>query len=96
MPIIQENGACRDSVQVKKRVLIRGRGGLGETKVDHRGNSPAFRLSSSSVLLNLDLDMTGYREALKFEGSDPSGALMHDCIVRCTIRHFKPKPIRDE
>jgi len=88
--IFEENGTCRDSVQVKKRVLIRGRGNLGETKVDHRGNSPAFRLSSSSVLLNLDLDMTGYREALKFEGSDPSGALVHDCIVRCVTRQFPP------
>ena len=72
----------RESVQVRKRVLIRGRGALGETRMDHRGNCPAFRLSNSSVLLNLDIDFSGYREALRFEGSDPSGALVHDCIIR--------------
>ena len=74
---------CRESVNVRKRVLIRGRGSLGETRVDHRGNSPAFRLSNASVLLNLDIDFSGYREALRFEGSDPSGALIHDCIIKC-------------
>lgn len=75
--------ACRESVQVRKRVLIRGRGELGETKVDHRGNCPAFRINNASVLLNLDIDMTGYREALRFDGADPAGALVHKCIVRC-------------
>ncbi len=70
-------------MQVRKRVLMRGRGELGETKVDHRGNCPAFRMSNASVLLNLDIDMTGYREALRFDGTDPAGALVHECIIRC-------------
>ena len=66
-------------------MLIRGRGALGETRVDHRGNCPAFRISNASVLLNLDIDFSGYREALRFEGSDPAGALVHDCIIRCAM-----------
>lgn len=73
---------------MKKRVLIRGTGALGETRVDHRGNAPAFRIANASVLLNLDIDMTGYTEALKFEGTDPAGALVHECIIRYVKHDF--------
>ena len=72
--------ACRESIQVKKRVLIRGSGALGEAKLDFRGNSPAFRFRSSNVLLNLDIDFSGFREAVRFE--EQTGALMHRCIIK--------------
>ena len=72
--------ACRESIQVKKRVLIRGSGALGEASLDFRGNSPAFRFRSNSVLLNLEIDFSGFREAVRFE--EQTGALMHRCIIK--------------
>ncbi|CAK0782952.1 hypothetical protein CVIRNUC_006147 [Coccomyxa viridis] len=71
-----------ESIQVKKRVLIRGSGALGEASLDFRGNSPAFRFRSNSVLINLEIDFSGFREAVRFE--EQTGALMHRCIIKCS------------
>ena len=65
---------------MKKRVRIRGSAALGEARLDFRGNSPAFRFRSSSVLLNLDVDFSGFREAVRFE--QQTGALMHRFIIK--------------
>jgi len=67
---------------VTKRLLIRGDGALGETRIDQRANCPAFRVGRSCAIQNLDIDMTGFREALKVEGSQDVQPLIHQCIIR--------------
>jgi len=52
------------TIFVDKRVLIRSEGTLEETTIDHRGNSPIFRITRNAVLQNVDIDMTGFRESL--------------------------------
>ena len=73
----------RQSVDVDKRILIHGEGRLGEASLDQRANSPAFRLRRAAVLRNVDVDMTGFREAVLVEGAAALRPLIDGCIVRC-------------
>lgn len=72
----------RETAHVRKRILIAGEGSLGETRLDHRANSPAFRLSTTCMLHNLDIDMTGFCEAVLIEGAKHVQPLLQRCIVR--------------
>lgn len=46
---------CRETVHVSKRVLIRGEGMLGETRIDHRANCPALRIGRTCIVQALFL-----------------------------------------
>lgn len=70
---------------MNKRLLIKGEGALGEARIDHRSNAPAFRISRSCVLHGIDIDMTGFREAVKVEGTSQVQPLIQNCIIRYTI-----------
>ncbi len=74
--------SCRETVNITKRVLIRGAGQLGDTKIDQRANCPTFRITRSAVILDLELDMTGFREAVLITGTDRVGPVMKNCIIR--------------
>ena len=65
-----------------KRLLIEGAGQLGETKIDQRANSPTFRISRTCVIRNIDIDMTGFREAIFISGPASVQPLIQHCIVR--------------
>ena len=67
---------------VDKRILIEGEGLLGEARLDQRANSPGLRLRRSCWLRNLDLDMTGFREAVRIEGGPAVQPLLSSCILR--------------
>lgn len=76
-----------DTLTINKRILIQGQGSLGETVIDQRANNPTFRLTrTGAVLHNLDIDHTGFREALLIEGSGGSspGPLVDGCRVQCS------------
>ncbi|KAK9904188.1 hypothetical protein WJX75_006312 [Coccomyxa subellipsoidea] len=73
-----------ETVHVSKRVLIRGEGTLGETRIDHRANCPALRVSRTCLIRDLDIDMTGFREAVKIEGPAHTQPAFLNCIIRCS------------
>ncbi|KAK9852134.1 hypothetical protein WJX84_002432 [Apatococcus fuscideae] len=73
-----------EAVNVGKRLLIEGSGQLGETKLDQRANSPTFRITRTCVIRNIDIDMTGFREAIFISGSGSVQPLVQHCIVRCS------------
>ena len=66
-----------------KRILVHGEGGLGDATFDQRANSPAFRIRRAAVLRNVDVDMTGFREAVLVEGPASLRPLIDACTVRC-------------
>lgn len=66
-------------VTVKKRVLIRGEGTLGNAKLDQRGNSPTFRCMGHFVVQNLHITHTGYRETLMCESGRP---IFENCVLK--------------
>ncbi|WZN60423.1 Beta_helix domain-containing protein [Chloropicon roscoffensis] len=70
------------TIFVDKRVLIRSEGTLEETTIDHRGNSPIFRLTRTCVLQNVDVDMTGFREALFVYGGPEVSPIVEHCRFR--------------
>ncbi len=72
------------TIFVDKRVLIRSEGTLEETTIDHRGNSPIFRISRNAVLQNVDIDMTGFREALFVSGGPAVCPVIEHCRFRCS------------
>ena len=74
-----------EAIDVKKRLLIEGEGSLGETVIDQRANVPTFRISRGGVVIrNLDLDHTGFREAVLVEGSASVYSLIDGCIIKCS------------
>jgi hypothetical protein len=73
------------SVNINKRVLIEGQGELGETVIDQRANCPTFRITRGGVVIrNLDIDHTGFREALLIEGKSSVTPLIENCIIKCS------------
>ena len=73
------------SVNINKRVLIEGQGELGETVIDQRANCPTFRITRGGVVIrNLDIDHTGFREALLIEGKSSVTPLIENCILKCS------------
>ena len=68
---------------VTKRLLIRGAGGMGDARLDQRANSPALRLERACVVAGLDIDMTGFKEAVHIAGGAAVAPLIQRCILRC-------------
>lgn len=66
-------------VLMEKRVLIRGEGSLGSTKLDQRGNSPTFRCMGHFVVQNLHITHTGYRETIMCEAGRP---IFENCVIK--------------
>lgn len=71
---------------VTKRLLIRGAGGMGDARLDQRANSPALRLERACVVQGLDIDMTGFKEAVHVAGGAAVAPLILRCILRCGSR----------
>lgn len=83
------HNGCGDSVTVTKRVLISGEGALRDAVVDARNNSPVFRLRRACWIVNVDLDFTGFSEALRVESGDGemckfANPLIERCSVKCS------------
>ena len=73
---------CRETINITKRILLRGSGQLGDTKLDQRANCPTFRLGRSAVIMHVELDMTGFREAILITGTDRVCPVLQDCSIR--------------
>ena len=67
---------------VTKRLLIRGAGGMGDARLDQRANSPALRLERACTIEGLDIDMTGFKEAVHVAGGAAVAPLIQRCILR--------------
>ncbi|PRW57622.1 tetratricopeptide repeat 1 [Chlorella sorokiniana] len=75
-------GQC---ITLDKRLLIEGEGALGEASIDQRANVPTFRIQRGGVVLrNLDLDHTGFREALLVDGPTTVTPLIQSCNIKCS------------
>ena len=72
------------TIFVNKRILIRSEGTLEETTIDHRGNSPIFRLTRSAVLQNINIDMTGFRESVFVYGGPEVSPIIEHCKFMCS------------
>ena len=77
----------REAVVVTKRLLIRGAGGMGDARLDQRANSPALRLERACMVEGLDIDMTGFKEAVHVAGGAAVAPLIQRCILRCGAAH---------
>ncbi len=74
-----------ETVCIKKRVLIEGEGQLGETVIDQRANSPTFKIERGGVILrNLEIDHTGFREAILIDGNEHVNPLIENCEIKCS------------
>ncbi|KAK3238945.1 hypothetical protein CYMTET_51090 [Cymbomonas tetramitiformis] len=72
------------SVDVDKRVIIRGEGRLREASLDQRANSPSFRITRTCVIQNIELDMSGFREGVLVTGPSTVKPLIEHCTIRCS------------
>ncbi|KAL4421167.1 hypothetical protein ABPG77_003350 [Micractinium sp. CCAP 211/92] len=74
-----------ESVTLTKRVLIEGEGQLGEATIDQRANCPMFRIKRGGVVLrNIELDQTGFRDALLVDGPSSVHPLISGCTIKCS------------
>ena len=76
---------CRETINITKRILLRGSGQLGDTKIDQRANCPTFRIGRSAVIMNIDVDMTGFREAILITGTDRACPVLQNCSIGYVI-----------
>lgn len=76
---------CRETINITKRILLRGSGQLGDTKIDQRANCPTFRIGRSAVVMNIEVDMTGFREAILVTGTDRVCPVLQNCSIRYMI-----------
>lgn len=73
-------GEC---LTVNKRILIEGEGGFGETIIDQRANVPTFKIVRGGVTIrNIDLDQTGFREAILIDGTKENIPLIEKCDIK--------------
>ena len=72
------------TADVRHRILIRGEGALREATLDARSNSPAFRILRSCVIQNVEIDFTGFCEAIRVEGDARVTPLVERCAVTCS------------
>ena len=86
-PIIQS--MCRETINITKRILLRGSGQLGDTKIDQRANCPTFRIGRSAVITNIEMDMTGFREAILITGTEKVCPVLQNCSFRYVIYWFE-------
>lgn len=74
-----------ETVSIKKRILIEGEGYLGETVIDQRANVPTFKIERGGVVIrNIDLDQTGFREAILIDGDEHVNPLIENCDLKCS------------
>jgi tetratricopeptide (TPR) repeat protein len=74
-----------ETVCIRKRILIEGDGSLGETVIDQRANVPTFKIERGGVVIrNLDIDHTGFREALLVDGDKDVQPLIEQCDIKCS------------
>ena len=69
-------------VEVNKRVIIRGEGALRDAIVDCRNNSPLLRIKRSCVVQNLEIDFTGFSEAVRVLGDERVKPLIENCVIK--------------
>ena len=72
------------TADVRRRILICGEGALREATLDARANSPAFRILRSCVIQNVEVDFTGFCEAIRVEGDARVRPLVERCAVTCS------------
>lgn len=82
---------CRETINITKRILLRGSGQLGDTKIDQRANCPTFRVGRSAVILNIEVDMTGFREAVLITGTDRVCPVLQNCSIGYVIYQLEHK-----
>ena len=70
--------------EIRKRVLIRGEGAFREAVIDARNNSPIFRIHRPCVIQNLDIDFTGFSEAVRVEGKPSNNPLIEHAWIACS------------
>ena len=78
------HNGCGAVCDVDKRVVIRGEGDFREAVVDARNNSPIFRIQRPCVLMNLDIDFTGFSEAIRVEGKLTCDPLIEHTQIVCS------------
>ena len=78
------HNGCGAVCDVDKRVVIRGEGDFREAVVDARNNSPIFRIQRPCVLMNLDIDFTGFSEAIRVEGKLTCDPLIEHAQIVCS------------
>lgn len=76
------HNGCATVCEIDKRVLIRGEGAFREATADCRNNSPLFRIKRSCVIQNLDVDFTGFCEAIRINGDARVKPFIENCVVK--------------
>lgn len=77
------NGSGR-TVNVNKRVLIRGEGTMSETTYDQRANTPTLRITCTALVQNIDFDMSGFRECILVDGDQSVRPIIEHCSIKCS------------
>lgn len=78
------HNGCGQVVDVDKRVIIRGEGAFREATIDARNNSPIFRITRPCVIQNVDIDFTGFSEAVRVVGDARVKPFIENCRVKCS------------
>ena len=78
------HNGCGQVVDVDKRVIIRGEGAFREATLDARNNSPIFRITRPCVIQNVDIDFTGFSEAVRVVGDARVKPFIENCRVKCS------------
>lgn len=78
------HNGCGQVVDVDKRVIIRGEGSFREATLDARNNSPIFRITRPCVVQNVDIDFTGFSEAIRVVGDARVKPFIENCRVKCS------------
>jgi len=78
------HNGCGQVVDVDKRVIIRGEGTFREATLDARNNSPIFRITRPCVVQNVDIDFTGFSEAIRVVGDARVKPFIENCRVKCS------------
>ena len=79
------HNAMGQSIDINKRLLVQGEGALGETVIDQRANCPTFKITRGGVVIrNIEIDHTGFREALLVEGGASVAPLIDGCVIKCS------------
>lgn len=68
--------------EINKRVLIRGEGAFRDATVDCRNNSALFRIKRPCVIQNVDVDFTGFSEAIRIVGDERVKPFIENCVVK--------------
>lgn len=78
------HNGCGQVADVDKRVIIRGEGAFREATLDARNNSPIFRITRPCVIQNVDVDFTGFSEAIRIVGDERVKPFIENCRVKCS------------